>query len=93
MTDSIEYRTLLASFDKLVIALRQDPESISNELVSAGLIPLPDDKTDAQQLTRRILDFVKVEPSRYKDVLNVFSRHDWLKDIVGILRTTYCKIL
>ena len=93
MTDSIEYRTLLASFDKLAIALRQDPESILNELVSTSLIPLPDDKIDAQQLTRRILDFVKVKPSRYKDVLYVLSKHDWLKDIVGILRKTYCKIL
>ena len=80
--------TLLASFDKLAIVLRQ--ESISNELVSAGLIPLPDDKIDAQQLTRHILDFVKVEPSRYKDVLYVLSKHDWLK---GILRKTYSKIL
>ena len=93
MTDSIEYRTLLASFDKLVFALRQNPESISNKLAALGLMPLPDDKIDAQQLTRRILDFVKVEPSRYNDVLKVLSKHGWLKDIVGILQTTSCEIL
>ena len=89
MTDSIEYKTLRACFDKLVLALKLDPVPISNELAAAGLIPPPDGNIEAQQLTQHILDIVKVEPSRYDDVFMVLSRHVWLQDISGILQTTH----
>ena len=90
MTDrSIEYRTLQACFHKLVLALKQDPVSISNELATVGLIPPSDGAVDAQQLTRSILNIVEIKPSRYENVMRVLSNHEWLKDIVGILRATY----
>lgn len=91
MSSSIEYKTLQGCFDKLVLALTQDPVTISNELVAAGLIP-PSDSVDAQQLAHRILGIVEVNPSRYNDVLKVLSRHDWLNDIAGILRTAHSEI-
>ena len=87
MDDSIAYKTLLACFDKLVLALRANPVTISNELAANGLIPPPDGQIEAQQLVQRILDIVKVEPTRYDDIVKVLSRHDWLKDIVGILHS------
>ena len=83
------YKTIVACFDKLVLALRADPVIVSNELAAASLIPPPDGQIEAQQLAQRILDIVKVEPARYEDVLNVLSKNDWLKDIVGILQTTH----
>ena len=88
MSDSVAHKTLLACFDKLVLALRADPVTISNELAAAGLIPPPDGQIEAQQLVQRILDIVKVEPARYDDIVKVFSKHDWLKDIVWILHGT-----
>ena len=87
MSDSTAHKTLLACFDKLVLALRADPVTISNELAAAGLIPPPDGQIEAQQLAERIRDIVKVEPARYDDIVKVLSKHDWLKDIVGILHS------
>ena len=89
MSDSIAYKTLLACFDKLVLALKLDPVTISNELVAANLFPPPDGNVEAQQLAQRILDIVKVEPARYDDVMKVLSKHNWLRDIGQILETAY----
>ena len=93
MSESVESKTLLASFDRLVLALRADPVTIWNELAAAGLIPSPDGQIEAQRLSQRILDIVKVEPARYDDVVKVLSKHDWLKDIVNILEAVYSEYL
>ena len=85
MDDSIAYKILLACFDKLVLALKVGPITISNELVAAGLIPPPDGQIEAQQLARSIPNIVELKPARYDDIVKVLSKHDWLKDIVGIL--------
>ena len=85
MSESVEYKTLLACFSRLVLALKSDPVTISNELVETSLFPPPDGQIEAQQLAQRILDVVKVEAARYDDVMKILSKHDWLKDIVGIL--------
>ena len=92
MSESIQYKTLLACFNKLVDSLKQDPVTVWNELASAYLIPPPDGPgqlIEAQQLARCILNIVRVEPTRYDDVMKVLSKHDWLRDIVKILHTTY----
>ena len=89
MSDSIAYKTLLACFDRLVLALKSDPVTISNELVAVNLFPPPDGNMEAQQLAQRILDIVKVEPARYDDVMKVLSKHNWLRDIRKILETAY----
>ena len=89
MSESVEYRTLLACFSRLVLALKADPVTISNELVDISLFPPRDGQIEAQQLAQRMLDIVKVEAARYDDVIKVLSKHDWLKDIVGILETTH----
>ena len=92
MTESIQSKTLLTCFDKLVLALKPDPITISNELAAASLIPLPDGEIEAQQLARTLVDVVKVEPSRYVDILTILSKHDWLNDIVNILQTTHSEM-
>lgn len=93
MTDSIQCKALSACFDKLVLALKADPLTIWNELAAKGLFPPPDGQIEAQQLARRILDVVKVEPTRYDVVLNILSKYDWLKDITKILQTTFGKLV
>lgn len=93
MTDSIQCKALLACFDKLVLALKADPLTIWNELAAKGLFPPPDGQIEAQQLARRVLDVVKVEPSRYDVVLNILSKYDWMKDIIEILQTTFGKLI
>lgn len=89
MTDSIQCKALLACFDKLILALKADPQTIWMELAAKGLIPPTDGQIEARQLTQRILDLVKVEPARYDDVVNLLSNHDWLKDITEILHKTF----
>lgn len=84
----------MACFDKLVDALKQDPVTLWNGLASLYLIPPPDVQLPggfeaAQVLARRILNIVKVEPTRYDDVMKVLSKHDWLRDIVKILHKAY----
>ena len=67
-------------------ALKSDPLTLSNELVSENLIPPLDGQVSAQKLAELLLRKIEVTPKRYYDVINVFSRHDWLKDIVEILQ-------
>ena len=86
MTKSLEYNAVLSCFDKFVTALKQDPLAVSNELVAEGLIPPVDGSVDAQKLAQLLLERVQLSPKRYYDVIKVFSRHEWLGDIVDILR-------
>ena len=88
MTESLEYKTVLACYDRLVTALKSDPVGIATELMADSLIPPLDvKKTDAQELARLLLNKVELVPERYHDIVEVFSRHGWLKDIVAILQT------
>ena len=88
MSTSVEYKTTLACFDRLVTALKSDPVTVSNELASKNLIPpLDGPAISAQKLAQLLLCKIKVTPKRYYDVIDVFSRHDWLKDIVEILQS------
>ena len=93
MSGPMEYQVILTCFDSLVTALRLDPASVADELAAKGLIPPGEiSGTNAEQsrvLVNSILDRVKVAPDRYRDVLDIFSRHEWLADIVRILRTTH----
>ena len=84
----VYWSTGSANSGKLVLALKPDPVTISNELAAAGLIPLLDGEIEAQRLARYIVDVVKVEPSRYVDILSILSKHDWLNDLVNILQAT-----
>ena len=94
MTESVEYKTILTCFDKIVTALKSDPVPISNELVSANLIsPVDCPQIDAQKLAQLLLDKIKLAPKRYYDVVRIFSRHDWLGDIVEILQAEQSKYL
>ena len=67
-------------------ALKSDPVTISNELVSENLIPPLDGQVSAQKLAELLLRRIEVTSGRYHDVIRIFSRHDWLKDIVEILQ-------
>ena len=86
MTESLEYKTVLSCFSKLVTALKLDPLAVLNELVAEGLIPPMDEVIDAQKLASLLLDIIKLSPKRYYDVVKVFSRHEWLGGIVDILQ-------
>ena len=86
MAESLEYKTVLSCFDKLVTALKLDPLTVANELVAEGLIPPVDGSVDAQKLAQLLRDKIKLTPKRYYDVIKVFSRHEWLGDIVDILQ-------
>ena len=86
MAGSSEYKTFLSCFDKLVTALKQDPQAVSNELVAESLIPPADGSIDAQKVAQLLLEKIKLSPKRYYDVVKVFSRHEWLGDIVDILQ-------
>ena len=86
MADTLEYKTVLSCFDKLVTALKLDPLAVSNELVAEGLIPPADGSVDAQKLAQVLLERIQLSPKRYYDVIKVFSRHEWLGDMVDILQ-------
>ena len=86
MAESLEYKTVLWCFDKLVTALKLDPLAVSNELVSEGLIPPVDGTVKAQELAQLLRDAIKLSSKRYYDVIKVFSRHEWLGDMVEILQ-------
>ena len=87
MAESLEYKTVLSCFDKLVTALkRQDPLAVSNELAAESLIPPEGESVDAQKLAKLLLERIKLSPTRYYDVVSVFSGHSWLGDIVDILQ-------
>ena len=92
MAESPEYKTLVESFSSLVTALGMNPKTISDELAAAGLVPPTTQELDERKLAVLIRDsVVMVNPSRYSDVIRIFSKYDWLKDIVKILRDTYRK--
>ena len=65
------------------------PLAVSNELVSKSLIPAFSGSIDAQKLAEHLLEKIQLSPKRYYDVIKVFSRHEWLEDIVGILQTEH----
>ena len=90
MTKS-EYETFLSCFDKLVTALKLDPLAISNELVAAGLIPPQYRAVDAQKLAQVLLERIQLSSKCYYDIIKVFSRHEWLGDIVDILQEEHSK--
>lgn len=92
MVDSVEYKTALKCFDRLVIALRQDPVTISNAFVSNLLIPPVDGHADAQRLAQLLLEKIKLVPSRYHDIVRIISGYEWLKDIVDIIQTEHSKL-
>ena len=87
MSTSVEYKTTLACFDRLVTALKSDPVTVSNELASENLIPPLDGPVSAQKLAQLLLCKIEVTSKHYYDVIDVFSRHDWLKDIVETLQS------
>ena len=91
--DNLGYKTLLACFDKLVLAFDQCPSTISNELVAKGLFPPQNGQIDGQRLAKLIADKVQLKSSRYHDVMDVLCKHEWLCDIVDILRVTYVKFV
>ena len=100
MSESLEYRTLLECLSSLVTALKSDPATIADDLVSRGLIPPKDvaesttaNVDQARQLARVILDRVSLVPSRYNDVVSVLCKHQWLEDVVDIIQTTYSEFL
>ena len=89
MAESSEYRTVVSCFKKLVTALKQDPVAVANELVSESLIPPADGSIDAQKLAQLLLEKIELSPKRFYDIVKVFSRLDWLEDIVDILQTEH----
>ena len=86
MAESSEHKAAISCFDKLVTALKLDPLVVSNELVAEGLIPPVDGAVGAQKLAQLLLDRIQLSPKRYYEVTKVFSRHEWLGDIVDILQ-------
>ena len=86
MAESLEYKTVLSRFDKLVTALKLDPLAVSNELVAGGLIPPVDGSVDAQKLAQLLLERIQLSPKRYYDVIKIFTRYEWLGDMVDILQ-------
>ena len=97
MAESVEYRALLECSDHLVIALKFDPMTLGMELAAKGLVP-PRDVSyrrttleQAQELTGSILDRVKLAPSRYRDFVEIVSRHQWMVDFVQTLENAYRK--
>ena len=98
MSEPLEYRVLLECLDSLVTALKSDPASLAIELAAKSLIPPREvsyQRTNAEQareLADIILDRVKLAPNRYRDILDIFSRHEWMADFVHILQNTHGKL-
>ena len=88
--NSVEYRTILACFDKVVLAFDQSPSTIADELIAKGLFP-PQGPVDGRRLAKLVADKVQLKSSRYRNVMDVLSKHEWLSDIVDILQVTYGK--
>ena len=99
MTDSVEYRTLLACKGELVTAFKQDPLTIGDSMLAENLVPptvsseIAEHRTTkdmgARRLVECITDKVKLSSGRYKDVIDVLTRHEWLRDVVAILKSNY----
>lgn len=95
MAESPEYKALLECFDSLVTALKIDPASLADQLAAKGLVPpveVTNQRTCAEQareLAGRILDRVKLAPSRYHDVVKIISGHQWMEDFVSILQGSH----
>ena len=71
----------------LTTALKQDPVTIGNDLLTEHLIPpIGIGQINEQKLSELLLDKIKVAPARYHDVITVFSQHRWLEDIVKALQ-------
>lgn len=94
--NSIEYTTILACRDKLVMALSADPVGIAGILLANSFIPsevsakmlllsfTPCEK--ATILIETVCNNIKVSPERFHDLVRILSEQTWTKDIVKILQ-------
>ena len=97
MGESLEHKTICECFGSLVTAFKDDPITIADDLVAVALIPPLEDVAHQKpsELARRLAEYIRnkvlLAPSRYEDVVRVLSKHQWLGDIVRILKRTYGK--
>ena len=95
---SAEYKVVLSCHDRLVIALSNDPITISGVLLANGIIS---EETSAQMLlhfatprekttilVNNVRESIKINPRIYYDFVNILSRETWTTDIVDILHST-----
>ena len=96
--DSPEYKSILECKSRLITALKADPQSVITDLEAKGLIPngcissSDHSKVDqARQAVYLIMDRLQNSPREFLDILDVFSKHQWLKTGVKILQDKYGK--
>ena len=101
MTDSLEYQTLVQSYNKVVIGLKLDPATVAEELIARSLIPpsvasemAVQSVTKAQKartLVQYLLDKVELSSDHYYNFVSTISELGWLNDLVGILTSCHSK--
>ena len=98
VSESLEYKTLLACKSKLVTAIKLDVSAITDDLESKNLVPInkvPREGIDidrAREVVSCILDRVKLSAARYKEFVHVLSENHCLgEDITEALENAYSK--
>ena len=97
--EGAEYRAVLACSDKLVIAISQDPLTISETLMAKGfispvihdkmLLPTSIPRKKATVLVTALREKIEVAPKRFHELMKIFSKLTWTKDIAEILQSAY----
>ena len=101
MTDSLEYQTLIQSYNKVVIGLKLDPATVAEDLIARSLIP-PSVASEmavqsvtkaekARRLVQYLLDKVELSSDHYHSFVSAISELGWLNDLVGILNSCHSK--
>ena len=99
---SPEYNTMLSCIPQLITAIAQDPLTICDEMIAAGLIqsvyirefirhPTNTDRAKATKLVDFMTDRVKTSPSDFNKFMDILKRLSWTEDIVGILQKKLIK--
>ena len=99
---SPEYNTMLSCTPQLITAIAQDPLTICDEMIAAGLIqsvyirefirhPTNTDRAKATKLVDFMTDRVKTSPSDFDKFIAILKRLSWTEDIVGILQKKLIK--
>lgn len=105
MERSPEFQTLLTCNSHLTAALRQNPLSIANGLLSKGFISqevhsqmLLPTLTNGEKVSRMLIvvrDAVKIAQNpqeKFKNFLQVIQEFRWTEEIENILWTKYCEL-
>ena len=84
-----EYATLVSLTDKLTLGISSDCSTISQKLVSKGLIPTSSLNSEAVEIFDKVLKAVELNPECYEKFLDVIKECYWIKSLAELIQTRY----